>query len=384
MKLKIIKDNIIFYVAFVLYYISIFVTYIPFEKAGTLKILLALFTCLCLAINLIPKIMIRIKFKYIKKKRILVVMCVAIGAVLLKDFFVIVIYLFGVNIYLRIKDLKPLFKISFYLLLIITIVTILLCMIGVINNVVTARNGVQRYSLGFYHSNVLPQIILYLCIYYHIFKKNITLVSFTVFEVVSILAYIICNSRNAFFAIQVLLIIFIIVKKYRCNRRYIKLLKLIAISSPIIIAIISLLLLYLYSINSSIAITFNDFFNNRIHMCWLYYQYQEIKVINFMTTEYFQKIILTLDNGYYYSIARYGVIILVPIFMIFISITKGAYKRNNGYYLAAIIVLSAVNFIDNGFFSFIFYPFIIEAIYYFKYRNSYKDADILYIIEQNI
>ena len=157
MKLKIIKDNIIFYVAFILYYISIFVTYIPFEKAGTLKILLALFTCLCLEINLIPKIMIRIKFKYIKKKRILVVMCVAIGAVLLKDFFVIVIYLFGVNIYLRIKDLKPLFKISFYLLLIITIVTILLCMIGVINNVVTARNGVLRYSLGYYHSNVLQQ-----------------------------------------------------------------------------------------------------------------------------------------------------------------------------------------------------------------------------------
>lgn len=382
MKIHVKNNDVLFYAAFILYYIAIFVTYLPFEDTSMAKKGLSLVTCMCLALNLVPEMMRTFRFSFKSKILTLVCIAVALASIMLKDFFLIVVYLFGCNIYIRGNDTKPVIKLSFYLLTTLTIITILLCMVGVIENVVTARNGVARYSLGFYHSNVLPLIILYLCMYYHIFKKSITLPSFVIFEFVSIIAFIICDSRNAFLALQFFLILAITVKKFGKSRKYVKFLRGLAIISVPVIAGLSLLLFYLYDNGSPVAIALNDLFNNRIHMVALYYHYQEFRLLNLMTTDYFSRIILTLDNGYYYSVARYGVVFLFAIFAVFVSLTRGAYKRNNGYYLCAITVIAAVNFIDNGFFSFLFYPFILEGIYYFRNRKNKEESSAEYLFDK--
>ena len=384
MKLYLKKTDILFYAAYIAYYLGLFVTYLSLDNdiSSLLKKCLSLFACLFLAVNLIPVFFNGVTLT--KNKIIIISLFVAIAAVsvMLKDFFIIVIYLFALNIFFRVNNIDILFKMSFILLLTLTISVIMLCMVGVLENVRTSRDGNVRYGMGFYHSNVLPLIIAYLCMYYHNYKRKVSILSFLAFEFFTLVVYLICNSRNSVLALQFFFILSFIAQKLKENKKYIKFLKMLCIIVVPLISVFSLALLYLYHNKSPVAIFLNDVFNNRIYMANLYFHYQKLKIINLITTDYYNVISLTLDNGYYYSIARYGVIFLLFIFAAVYYLTKRADKQGNICAFNIIIVVCAMNFIDNGFFSFLFYPFIISALFGFFHRNDFNDCNLAYVLNK--
>ena len=68
-------------------------------------------------------------------------------------------------------DIERVYKTSSRIIAIGIISVLVLCMFGVLPDILTSRNTVEqinynRHSFGFYHSNVLPLLIFYLEVYY--------------------------------------------------------------------------------------------------------------------------------------------------------------------------------------------------------------------------
>lgn len=378
MKLYLKRSDCLFYLAFIIYYISLFIVYLPIDNIDPIRKILTLAACIFLMANLLPIVLDKITIKY---KYIIPVICflaILLISLLLKDLFLVITFLFGLNIFFRVQDIKPVLKISFGLLTLLTIMVILLCLAGILENVTTYREGAERYGLGFYHSNVLPLILVYLSAYYIIIKKDINVISFLVFEILGIIIFVLCDSRNALLSLQALLLFSLLTKCMKNKIKYKKALYNICLITVPLISLFSLILLHLYNQKNPFAVYCNDLFNNRIYMANLYYHYQDFKIINLMSPERYKVISLTLDNGYYYSIARYGVIFLLFIFAVNYYFARYSIKEDNRYALIAIIVIDFVNFIDNGFYSFMFYPFIIISLYSLAHKNEWNLNEFIY------
>lgn len=73
--------------------------------------------------------------------------------------------------------IEEIYKISLNIIVIGIISVFILCVVGILPDVLTTRNTVEqinynRHSFGFYHSNVLPLLVFYLEVYYICIKKK--------------------------------------------------------------------------------------------------------------------------------------------------------------------------------------------------------------------
>lgn len=354
------RNEILFYIAFILYYIGVFFTYVETDYGETIKKVMVLLTAGCLMVNLVFGFTRSINIRSVKLTAVIFVFIFA-AAILYRDFFIIIMFLFGINLYFMNSNIRFLFKWSLALLVFLTVFVMALCFVHVFDNVVTYRDKVPRYSLGFYHSNVLPLIILYLTMYYHVEKSKITFLSFVIFEVLGVAGYVACKSRNSFLAMQLFFVLMFVTSKMNRSKHY-KLFLFICRFVIIFTAALSLVLLYLYAQNAKIAIIANEVFNNRIYMADLYYHFQDFKLMNLMTSDHYKRIALTLDNGYYYTTARYGALFLLVVYWLLNSLAVDFRNKRNKAGLVAVIIITLSNFIDNGLYSYLFLPFMIYSI----------------------
>lgn len=370
MKRTIGISDFLFCIAFSLYYLSIFVTYTVIPFASQLKQILAILTVLLLIINLITGVDFVIKLR--SKKGVLTLflfVAITILSVMYRDYFIIVLILFCLNIKAKKFDAIVLLRISLFLLLIATILIVMLCVCGVLENRITFRTQMDmnnRYAFGFYHSNVLPNILLYWWIYYYAIHKKITVVNFTVAMISNVCVYLFCNSRNSLFSLSLMLMLFIgfeFSKRIKWSRAAKKVVALIGKYSFAFFSILSFGLLELYKQNNYLGVLMNNLFSYRLQMGALYFHFQKPKVLQLMTSDYFKVIRLTLDNGYFYSVARYGFIYLIMLSGLLYFGGKELERQGNDYALISFGIMALSNSVDNGFFSFQFYPFMLFSIY---------------------
>ena len=368
MKTK--KNELLFYLSYICLYISLFIgdIYSVWKLADIAK-----------AIRLISYGMIFISIFYFKLKAkdmiklILIFFITFVYGFLTGDLYWSILILLDYSS--KRINIKTIFSISSKIIIVGIIAVLFLCLIDVLPDIITARDSAKtinyvRHSFGFYHSNVLPLLLLYLEIYY-IFIKNkkydFKIIIF--FAIVAILLNIMCNSRNAFILSSFLSISILYEKFVGFRKSFTKIVYIVAKISIPIMAVFSYAMLFLL-LKGGIWSTIDSVFSGRFRLAIFKMQRIGLHLINFMSNEDFindninyvnGKLLDTvvLDNGYLYVIFRYGILIILFYFMVAFLLSEKVKENIN--LLITLCVVFFANFVDNDLVDYSFLPFILWA-----------------------
>lgn len=370
MDLQTKKINNFFYIGYICYFLALFVAVTSSDLGELLKKIFAFCSAVCLAINFIS--FQKVKMKKSKIKFFMIIFLATILAIIYRDFFVLMLILFALNC--KEINYKQLLKLSFILLLFFTLFVLSLYGLGLLqgvnNEYFSGNTRYTRYALGFNHSNVLPQVLVYLMVYYFIFKKKINWLFVSIMGILDIIVYLFCHSRNGLYAFWILLF-GIIVCRISSDLVLINKLvyKLSVIMAPVTV-IFWYVFLYLFNKNSILGVYLNKILSNRLYLASIFFHFQPIKFLQLMTYHEFEIRALVLDNGFFYATGRYGMVFLFLLACVICQCVFCFKKDENINALVCCIVLCIINSIDNGFFSCLFYPFYIIGFQRLLYSDS--------------
>ena len=263
----------------------------------------------------------------------------------------------------------------YVLLRIFTAIIVLLSLLGVLHNIVDARYTAldygylrNRYSFGFKWPLVLPDILVFWTLYHQIARKNFSIVSFMILQMLGLLVFYFCNSRLGFVTLEMTFLLCFICNYLNRHDNHISLIakKTIIFMAKIIFpvtAILSIVLLSLYQEGQGIVVYINAILSNRLQWAAMNFDLYPARIINITNFDAFnENVVYTLDNGYYYAILRYGYFFIVLVGAVCYKLTRFFERENNFYGMIAIIVLSIMNFIDNNLTSHGFFPLLIVGL----------------------
>jgi len=251
---------------------------------------------------------------------------------------------------------KSVFQVSFYLLCVLTITTVLLSIVGVFPNLNTAnQNYGSRLSLGFYHSNVLPMVVCYLIGYRFMIKGNSIKYSELLFwGLLSLGVYHICKGRNGLIGSILLIVGFVFYK----NKNKFKVLYYASMFSTFLVSVILLILSFLQGKHLRIMYIINKFFTGRLALAYHQINSTGLHFINLMNKNSFTSFdTFVLDSGYLYLAIHYGLFFTLIYSLLQIIIAK-KYKYN-AIALLVFLVNTITNAIDNDLFSYNMLPFFV-------------------------
>lgn len=164
------KDNLIFFSGYILYFITLFMEDLPIEIPFLLMAfkLIRYLAYVLFTINIC-------KQKY-KKNDFLISLAFFVAfsliSIFTKDiYFVVILTIIASSTQIKTQDL---FSISYWLLLTLSLMVMILMLLKILpNDDIVKGNGLDRYTLGYYHSNVFPLVILYIISYRMIIKKRL-------------------------------------------------------------------------------------------------------------------------------------------------------------------------------------------------------------------
>lgn len=387
MRMK--KKELLFYVSFIFYFVSLFMGDVaPISFMPTIAKLLRVIAYMFLALGLV-----NIQFlKLNVRKKIIIILCFCIALLFVvysKEIYWCVLLLF-ITESNRVKP-KDVLKISYIIILIGSVITVLLCLIGVLPDVLTIRDGFRgiqpyRHSLGFYHSNVLPLLVLYLESYYVLIShKKINSLVVILFLLISFILFVLCNSRNAF-GLSIILSIAVLTRKSKIWVKLNNPLYYITKYSVAGMSTFSLAMIFLIE-KGGIWDKVDTIFSGRFRLAVFKTRRIGIHVFNFMSNEDFfndsifyangQKLdTVVLDNGYIYIMLRYGLAVI--LFYCFISFLLAYKERNNSICLISILVVFICNFVDNDLVDYSFMPLIIYAFAQYDFKEKLITINMKY------
>lgn len=302
---------------------------------------------------------------YTQKQMLRIIILFLIDALVLIQSGVLTFVLITLFAFLAIKiENKMIMKIAFYTLSIYLIMVIILCYIGVFQNVITNRyvGTSNRYSLGFYHSNVVPLIYSYI-VAYGLLSNQIKKHMYWLFLTLDICIFFLCGSRNAF-----LITILLIGGKYfsetRCaqnilkNNIYNTILEFSAKFCVPFLSLISIgipLLLEQYQLFSKI----DSILSYRFTYIWEKIKSDGLHFLPQITNDTFFSDGIVIDNGYAFLAIRYGLFMSILLSIAIYFIAK--YYKKNTFVLIVIILVAFENLIDNDIIDYSCLPYLIIA-----------------------
>lgn len=377
--MKIKKTEIFFYLSYVSLYISLFMGDISdMEMINTMAELLRLFAYIAIIVQVF---FYKLDFRGWIKFAIIFILTLFYG-VRTGDLYwsILVIFIYASR---NIQQNKIL-KISTFILICGTFCVLFLCLLGILPDVMTARNTnlldtFNRHSFGFYHSNVLPLLTLYLELYYvTIKKKNLKSSIIVLFFGLHLILYLLCDSRNAFY-LGIFFSALIFIEKYIGIKNIPrKILYYTTKYSVVIMSTFSFSMLFLL-LRGGIWDVIDNIFSGRFRLGIFKMRRVGLHLISFMSNDdFFSDSIsyvnnqtldtVVLDNGYLYIILRYG--ILVIFFYIIVSFLLANKFKDDIYVLTVLLVVFMANFVDNDLVDYSFLPFILIA--FANFRLSYR------------
>lgn len=367
------KKRIIFLTAYVLYFTGLIIEHTAALYSSEMKKFVSMISIGCLMFNYLNK---PPALKILKKKfgMCIFLLAVSISAVVSKDFFILFLVLFGVNMSSDEEVINDIFKISVILTVFISILTVVLCLRGIIPNLNSARTlgSEERWTYGFEHSQILSLMFLYAVLYYYTYKQKVSIGSFLLFQTIGWCLTDFFDARNAIYSLEIFFIVYFLwkVKTYMLKKTRIcasKTIYFIAQHSFGAASAASLLLLFLYMKGNKLVRNIDIILTGRIRYPLKTFSVHPIKLIRIMTFEEYRSLLQsTMDNGYYYIAFRYGIIYLIILSVISWFIIKHFSSRNNIYGSISIITIAISCSIANGFTGCYFYPFWMVAIYEIK------------------
>lgn len=283
-------------------------------------------------------------------------------------------------------NIKNIYNISLRIIVVGIIGVLILCMIGVLPDILTSRNTIEqidynRHSFGFYHSNVLPLLVFYLEVYYICIAKekarDKVIISFVI--IASVVNFL-CHSRNALILSILLSIFFWFAKKKRRGNH--KILYGITILSIPCMSAFSYAMMYLL-LKGGIWNTIDTLFSGRFRLAIFKMRRIGLHLINIMSNESFvsdnivyidgkKMSTVVLDNGYLYILLRYGILILLFYFGVAYLLAKK--NRGNACILGTLVLVFIANFVDNDLVDYSFLPFILWAFNDWRTNNIIKNV----------
>lgn len=379
MKLK--KSEILFYLSYIILYISLFIGDI--YNIASMDILarylrIGSYMLICFSC-------INLKLKNREFFWMVVILAITLFyAVKSGDLYWSILILLIYNS--KRVDIERVYKISLRIIVIGIFAVLVLCLFGILPDILTSRNMVakvnyNRHSLGFYHSNVLPLLIFYLEVYYIcLVKERIQDNVIVFFMLLAGVVSVFCNSRNAVF-LSLALSIFVIFAKRMKKEEYKILYRVTVFSIPCVTGF-SFSMMFLL-LKGGIWNTIDSFFSGRYRLAIFKMRRIGIHFINIMSNETFESdnIIyvdgrdlstIVLDNGYLYIILRYGILIV----FVYILVAYYLAKKNKGNVciLGALITVFIANFVDNDLVDYSFLPFILWAFNDFRADSIIKNV----------
>ena len=362
------KDEILFYLSYIILYISLFIGDV--YNIGSWDIVARYLRMGSYVLIFISCINMRLKKKDFFRM-IAVLMVTLLYGVKTGDLYWSVLILLIYNS--KKVDIERVYKTSSRIIVIGIISVLVFCMFGVLPDILTSRNTIEqinynRHSFGFYHSNVLPLLIFYLEVYYIcIVKEKIRNNVIAFFMLLAGVINIFCHSRNALILSWALSLFVIFAKKMRKDE-YKILYRTTVLSIPCM-SIFSFSMMFLL-LKGGIWNTIDTFFSGRFRLAIFKMRRIGFHLINIMSNESFVNDNITyvdgkdissivLDNGYLYVILRYGILILLVYFLIAYCLAKK--NRGNACVLGALIAVLVANFVDNDLVDYSFLPFILWA-----------------------
>lgn len=363
--------NFLFFISYMLFVFSLFN-----RDVSNMSIFYS-FSIVAKYVSLIIMIIGMFYSKYSKKELILFIILLLLDLVILvnsKVLIFIIISLFAI-VSTNIND-ENILKLAYYTLLIYTIFTLVLLIIGVYDDEITNRwvGGNARHTLGFYHSNVLPLIYSYLVGYglaCEIYKKR----HYFLLVILNFVIYYLCGSRNVFFTTLLLItgkwLADSLLKKEKLKKVFNSVLFFLAKYIVLILTTISLVIPLLVE-HIKLLNILDYILSYRFTAIAKIIQIEGIHLITSITNEAYFSNEIVIDNGYAFLAIRYGIIILLFLSGIVYLIAKR--YRDNTFALILIIVVSCVNFIDNDIIDYSCLPYLIIGekciIESFKRRNK--------------
>lgn len=267
---------------------------------------------------------------------------------------------------------KKIVKVSFYTVLPLVLITVILALLGIIPDIVTYRNlGIRRvacHGMGFNHSSALPTYYIFLIMeYFYLKKKNIT-----IFELVGVvfIGYIIflnCAERLRFYMIFIIVFLIIfepIIKKFLFKKSE----KNSWLIYPVV-SIISLLTGYFYNPSNTIFYSLNVWLSNRLYFQNYALKHFDISLFGSQIEMGFDSMLINgnssyfyLDSAYTFILFSYGIIFFVIIICAYSKGIKMAHKNQNYILWLWFFMLAIDSFVGNQMMSIwsipiILYPF---------------------------
>lgn len=269
------------------------------------------------------------------------------------------------------EDIWTIFKVSLGTICALIAATLLLCAVGMLENTITLRypsDPNPRYSLGFYHSNVLPLLLFYVVAYMgvtHRLKLNKWIL--LACAVVCTGVYFVCGSRTSFIMTLALIVLYAVYPRIGLTARTQNLIYRIGRNAILGLSLLTVVLVLLYPLGGKLVTAVNEALSLRIQLGYqkaVNYGFHFLSPLSF--AEYAADGIV-LDNAYISAMIRYGWISIVILSVVnFFGCEK--YKRNTGEMLVFLMVC-VVNFIDNDLLTYSCFPFLLAA---FNKKEMYK------------
>ena len=265
---------------------------------------------------------------------------------------------------------KHIIKISCYLLIVLTFLTVLASLFRILPMIDSPRDDGSgtRLGFGFYHSNVLPLTLFYIIAYdVMLTKKRIKIWKMVAGIIIAVCIYFFCDSKNGLISVMLLCLGCVLYRKRKHESGF---LVFVAEYSIVVLSIVSLAGMLIQSSNSSLASLLNRLMTGRFGIAYRQYDRMGLHLINQMDWATYKGFREVIDNGYLYVSMRYGLMYLPFYWAVHIFYSK---KNSNSFFaLIVIIVVSLSNFIDNDLNSYGYIPFILLAFNKYPLYESRK------------
>ena len=367
------KRVLLFYFAYGMYIISKVINRAAVGTPGNL--LKNLLTVISLLIMLFNILFVMKEYQYKKSRLISIMMILMVSflSVISRDSLLLCIILLGLNaLFLCDDEATALFKISFWTIGFTSVCIVLLCKIGMIKNISTARvlGGPERYAWGFLHSQILPIIIFYLIGDNLTYKKKcngyLLLAAFLVSAIIDKKF----DSRNALLSstmITVLSLSWLLVRNENNSQRARTILRRVyswgAEHMACILSLFSVFSVILYHYGVGIAKKMDAILSSRLKLAderFTSVPVQMIRVVSY--GEYQKTAVSAIDNGFLYIISRYGWLYLIIFVIVSYFIAKFFIRTDNIFGIVFFTTALISCFITNEIVSCNFIPFWVIGI----------------------
>lgn len=264
------------------------------------------------------------------------------------------ILVFVVMLYaLRNIDLKDIVSVGARVMMLALFVIATSACLGLIPNTLAFRESAERYSLGFAHPTFPQYLLMMVAIANgYLFGSNISYSTLGFEAIAAFYLYKLTNSRAGFLLVLLIVAITIIcklLKKYRFvidKIMSVKVVKVIAISVPILVFLFSLGCVFLYSKNVEIVWKFDRLLSTRISLAYNAFKNHELtlfgqEIVWSLNGRYFG-----LDNAYFYLLFNRGIVVLGLFIALYMYIIAVAIKNKDWWLLLFIMIVLVDSIID--------------------------------------